>query len=149
MSDSEKLRRTTGNLWLALSFFLFTLAVCGIWSIFLFSWGLAVTLIGILPTIFILMSICISYAAYDTFIVVDNSEISKSDSAKLRRINGIFELVGAYVFLALAISTIWVIFVFFKITIFFPILMIPFALFAGCFYGCLILAVDNFMSIEK
>lgn len=150
MSDSEKLRRTTGNLWLALSFFLFTLAVCGIWSIFVFSWGLAVTLIGILPTIFILMSICISYGAYDTFIVVDNSEINKSDSAKLRRIDGIFELIGAYIFLALSISDIWVFFAFAEIvSSFWSIFIIALAVFVGAFYGFVIVAVNNFMAIDR
>lgn len=149
MSDSEKLRKKQGNLYLTLSFFLFAIAICGIWSIFIYPWGLAVTLIGIFPTIFICMSICISYGAYETFTAVDKSEIDKCDSAKLRKINGISELVSAFVFLTLAISNIWAIFVFAELTLFLPVLMIPFGVFAGCFYGCVILSVKNFMEIEK
>lgn len=150
MSDSEKLRKKQGNLWLTLSFFLFSLTICGIWITSLTSWiALLAGSVFFLITLGFL-SIDLAQKAYKTYVGVSDEEISKSDLAKLKKISGISELVSAFIFLALAISTIWVIFVFAEIiSPFLPILVIAFSVFVGFFYGCIIVAINNFIEIDR
>lgn len=150
MSDSEKLRKKQGNIWLVLSFIIFTLIICLVWLTFLSSW-LIFLMGGGLILIFI-GSFCIDFAkeSYRRYVGVSEEEITKYDSAKLRKINGISELIGAYVFLALAISTIWAIFIFTEIaSSFWGIFIIALAVFVGAFYGFVIIAVNNFMAIDR
>lgn len=149
MSDSEKLRRTQGNIWLTVAFIPFIIAICAIWLMFTTYYGFILMLFGTVPLLFFTLSIVVSTKSYETYIGVSEELIINSDSAKLRKINGICELVCAYVLLALAISSIWVIFVFAKDTLFLVVFVVLFCVFLGGFFGNVIVAVNDFMAIEK
>lgn len=150
MSDSEKLRRTQGNIWLALSFLIFTISICCIWIASLDSLGTFFVCGSFIFIVFGYIRFDLANNAYKAYVGVSDEEINKSDSAKLKKIYGICQLVGAFVFLALAISDIWVIFVFSEIiSSFLPVLVVFFSLFIGLFFGNVIVAIDNFIAIEK
>lgn len=150
MSDSEKLRRKQGNIWLALSFLFFTLSICFIWIISLNSWGTFFIVGNFMSFIFGYICYDLAHTAYETYVGVNNEEINKSDSAKLKKIIGICQLVGAFVFFALAINDIWVIFVFSEIiSSFLPVFTIFLGLFVALFFGNVKVVINNFIAIDR
>lgn len=150
MSDSEKLRKIQGNIWITISFIPFTIAICAVWLMFITYYGFILMVFGTVPLLFFTLSLVASTKSYETYVSVDSEEINRCNSAKLRNINGICQLVAAYVFLALAISTIWAIFVFTEISSsILPIFVIAFGVFAGTFYGFVMAAINNFIAIDR
>lgn len=150
MSDSEKLRKIKGNIWLTISFIPFTIAICAVWLMFITYYGFILMVFGTVPLLFFTLSLVASTKSYETYVSVNSEEINRCNSAKLKKINGISELICAYVFLALAISTIWAIFIFTEIaSSFWGIFIIALAVFIGAFYGFVIVAVNNFMAIDR
>ncbi|MCI8362844.1 MAG: hypothetical protein HFJ41_07000 [Clostridia bacterium] len=149
MSDSKKLRKQQGNILLTLSFIFFTLAVCSIWIIFIIPNGFFIMIGGSFSLLLFVTSFCFAEISCKTYIGVSENEICNSASAKMRKTTGIFELVKAFIFLALTISCLWAVFVFYKISTSSLLFILPFLL---CFSGFMIHSsesCDNFMRIEK
>lgn len=146
MSDSEKLRKTYGNLCLALSLFLLTLSISSIWCAVVFP----PSAILVIPfALFIFFPCCIFSAidAYDYFVDVSKERFEDSDKAKLLRVNGLIYLAWSFTFFAIGICCLWGIFVFWGIIGFILLLI---------FFTCLIMfglfidkACSKFMAIKK
>ncbi len=150
MSDSEKLRKTYGTIALALSFFIFALAICDIGAMFIFPDPFAISLCGLVPLFLFIFSGIFASVAFDIYTGINRKEINNSDSAKLLKINGIIALVSAFVFLALAISTIWIFFIFIQASQqLLPVFIILFFVFIAFFIGFARVACNKFMKIEK
>lgn len=147
MSDSEKLRKSYASIWLATSFIFFAFTVCGFWSMFVTLLGTLIMIGGIVPIVFFWISFVAAVNSYETYVGVSEDEIREFDSARLKKLNGIVELLGAYVFLALAISCIWVMFLFLEAIL--PLICILFWVFIAFFIYCIKFAINNFIEIRK
>lgn len=141
MSDSEKLRKTLGNLHLALSLFLFALGISSIW--------LTVFFPVFLLAIFFFFPFCVFSAidAYDYFVDVDKERIERSDKAKLLRINGLIYLAWSFAFFAIAICCLWGVFIFWGEIGCILIFIFFFCLCMFC--ACIEEARNKFMKIKK
>ncbi len=149
MSYDEKSRKMIGSTCITFSFILFTLAVCSVWVIFVIYRGVFMMLCGVLPLLLFITSFCLAGISCKAYIGVSEKEICNSSSAKLQKLNGIFELVKSFIFLALTISCLWVIFVFYEISTCFLLFVIPFWL---CFSEFMLHSnesYNNFTKIEK
>lgn len=147
MSDSDKLRKTRGNLWLALSFFLLALCVSAVWLIVILHNALIGILLAIAVIIIFGFWLPITQKAYDYFVDVPKKKIDKSDKAQLLRLNGLISLVWSFVVLAINICFLWGIFVFWGTGSFICLgFLIPFL---KLFSLCVDEARDKFMAIKK
>ncbi len=147
MSVSDKLRKTRGNLWLALSFFLFALCVSAFWLIPILNNVLIGTILVIAAIFIFIFWLPITQVAYDYFVDVDKKKIDKSDKAQLLRLNGLIALLWSFAFLTIAICFLWGFFVFFEtigficLVLFIPSLKI--------FSLCVNDAREKFMAIKE
>jgi len=144
MSDSEKLRKSSASIWLATSFIFFTFTVFGFWLAYL---APIIMIGGVVPIVFFWISFVAAINSYETYVGVSEDEIREFDSARLKKLNGIVELLGAYVFLALAISCIWIMFLFLEAI--WPLICILFWVFIAFFINCIKFAINNFIEIRK
>lgn len=148
MSDSDKLRKTYGDLNLALSFFLLAIAISSIWLAIILPNFITIPLSFIYIVIFFFP--CFTWATEDAckyFVGVCKKKIDGSDKAKLLRINGLISLTWSFAFFAISICCLWGIFVFWKVTAL--ILILVFALSLAFFSILITAARDSFMSIKK
>lgn len=146
MSDSEKLRKTYGNLCLALSLFLLALGISSIWLAVVFP----PSAIGVIPfALFIFFPCCIFSAidAYDYFVDVSKERFEDSDKAKLLRVNGLIYLAWSFTFFTIGICCLWGVFVFWGNISF--VLLILFFSCLCIFCGCIDEACSKFMAIKK
>lgn len=146
MSDSEKLRKTYGNLCLALSLFLLALGISSIWLAVLFPLS---SFLALPLAIFFFFPGWIYSAmdAYNYFVDVSKERFEDSDKAKLLRVNGLIYLAWSFAFFAIGICCWWGVFVFWGIIGFILLLI---------FFTCLIMfglfidkACSKFMAIKK
>lgn len=98
MSDSEKLRKTYGNLWLALSLFILALCVSGFWLIALLKDVLIGFLLFIGISILSLFLVLTASNGYNYFVDVSEKKIARSDKAKLLKIQGLISLTTSFAF---------------------------------------------------
>lgn len=147
MSDSDKLRKTRGNLWLALSFFLLALCVSAFWLIVILHNALIGMLLAIAVISIFGFWLPITQEAYDYFVDVPKKKIDKSDKAQLLRLNGLISLVWSFVVLAIGICFLWGIFVFWGATGFICLILFVLSLFI--FSTFVDEARDKFMAIKK
>lgn len=147
MSDSEKLRKTYGNLWLALSLFILALCVSSFWLIALLKDVLIGFLLLIGISILSLFFVLAASNGYNYFVDVSEKKIARSDKAKLLKIQGLISLTTSFAFFAFCICCLWVIFLFWGDTGFIFLL-----LFMACSIMFSILSKSScskFMAIKK
>lgn len=150
MSDSKKLRKIYGSIWLTASLVSFALAVCGIWSMFVTSLGTFIMLFGIVPLFFFVFSLIGTINSYETYVGVNEEEIRRFYAAKLLKTNGILALFGAFLSLASAISFIWLLFVFSNtLGPIFPIICMVIWVLVALFVYFIQAPCRNFMAIEE
>lgn len=147
MSDSDKLRKMYGNLWLALSSFLLALCVSAFWLIVILQDALIGVLLVVAVILIFSFLVPVTQEAYDCFVDVPKKKIDKSDKAQLLRLNGLISLVWSFVFLSIAICFLWGIFVFWgTIGAICLVSLIPSLKISSL---CVNDACDKFMAIKK
>lgn len=148
MSDFRKLRRTNGGIWLTISFAFFALAICGLWTIFVTSWGFLITGCGLVPCFLFGLSYWLAQKSCKAYIGVPRKEINKSNSAKLCKITGIFELIRSFISFALTVNCVWIIFVFSNAHTVLFLFIIPLCVFFASFMIHNDESYNNFIRIK-
>lgn len=108
MSDSEKLRRIYGNLYMIGAFIFFSVAVNIIWIAFIFFHTPQFIFISLCVSLFLfIFSYFATEKSYKYFIGVSKEEIHKSASAELKKITGICFLTVTFILLTAIICFVW------------------------------------------
>lgn len=147
MSISDKLRKTYGNIYLTLSFFLFGLFISVFWLIPILHDALIGFLLLIVAVGIVCFFIPIIQKAYDYFVDIRIEQIRKSDKAQLLRLDGLISLVLSFVYFSICVCSLWGFFIFLKTLGLISVVLFIFSF--DMFQSSVIKACNKFMEIKE